>query len=244
LLYASGANTLARLAKDTNATRYLSNTGTSNNPAWAQINLTNGVTGILPVANGGTNASSASITAFNNITGYSASGATGTTTTNLVFSTSPTLTTPSITGNATLSTGNITQGTAAKGFNFSANTPASGMTSQLLNWYEEGTFTPNQGGGLTVVGTFSSNAAYTRIGRVVTVIGTLNATSSVTCVANGDFFTNLPFAAGVSQNAIGQYFTNTKASTLYGTASANSVRSFDATGAAPSISFQLTYMTA
>ena len=58
LLYASSANTLARLAKDANATRYLSNTGTTNNPAWAQINLANGVTGTLPVANGGTNLTS------------------------------------------------------------------------------------------------------------------------------------------------------------------------------------------
>jgi hypothetical protein len=54
-------------------------------------------TGILPVANGGTNANSASITAFNNITGYTASGATGTTSTNLVFSTTPTLTNPTVT---------------------------------------------------------------------------------------------------------------------------------------------------
>jgi len=54
-------------------------------------------TGILPIANGGTNANSASITAFNNITGYSASGATGTTSTNLVFSTTPTLTNPTVT---------------------------------------------------------------------------------------------------------------------------------------------------
>lgn len=54
LLYASAANTLARLAKNTTATRYLSNTGTSNNPAWAQIDLSNGVTGTLPVGNGGT----------------------------------------------------------------------------------------------------------------------------------------------------------------------------------------------
>jgi hypothetical protein len=59
--------------------------------------LTTGVTGILPVANGGTNASAAGITAFNNITGYSASGATGTTSTNLVFSTTPTLTNPTVT---------------------------------------------------------------------------------------------------------------------------------------------------
>jgi hypothetical protein len=48
----------------------------------------------LPVASGGTNATSASITAFNNITGYTASGATGTTSTSLVFNTSPTLVTP------------------------------------------------------------------------------------------------------------------------------------------------------
>lgn len=53
LLYYSGANTLSNLAKNTSATRYLSNTGTSNNPAWAQIDLTNGVTGTLPAANGG-----------------------------------------------------------------------------------------------------------------------------------------------------------------------------------------------
>lgn len=51
LIYASDASIYSRLAKDTNATRYLSNTGTSNNPAWAQVNLTNGVTGDLPYAN-------------------------------------------------------------------------------------------------------------------------------------------------------------------------------------------------
>jgi hypothetical protein len=59
LLYASAANTLARLAKNTTATRYLSNTGASNNPAWAQIDLTNGVTGTLPVGNGGTGTATA-----------------------------------------------------------------------------------------------------------------------------------------------------------------------------------------
>lgn len=56
LLYGSATDTWSRLAKNTSSTRYLSNTGTSNNPAWAQIDMTNGVTGTLPVANGGTGA--------------------------------------------------------------------------------------------------------------------------------------------------------------------------------------------
>ena len=51
ILYGSALNTISALAKSTSATRYLSNTGTSNNPAWAQVNLSNGVTGNLPVTN-------------------------------------------------------------------------------------------------------------------------------------------------------------------------------------------------
>lgn len=51
LFYGSGVNALTALAKNASATRYLSNTGTSNNPAWAQIDLSNGVTGDLPFSN-------------------------------------------------------------------------------------------------------------------------------------------------------------------------------------------------
>ena len=54
IIYSSAANTLSKLAKDTNATRYLSNTGGSNNPAWAQVDVSNGVTGTLPATSGGT----------------------------------------------------------------------------------------------------------------------------------------------------------------------------------------------
>ena len=56
IIYASGANTPARLAKSTTSTQYLANTGTSNIPAWNEVALATGVSGTLPVGNGGTGA--------------------------------------------------------------------------------------------------------------------------------------------------------------------------------------------
>lgn len=49
--YGSAAGVKSALAKSATATRYLANTGTTNNPAWDQVNLANGVTGNLPVGN-------------------------------------------------------------------------------------------------------------------------------------------------------------------------------------------------
>lgn len=55
--YFTSGTALSKLNKNTTATRYIQNGGTNNAPVWAQVDLTNGVTGILPVTNGGTGVS-------------------------------------------------------------------------------------------------------------------------------------------------------------------------------------------
>jgi len=273
LLYASAANTLARLAKNTTATRYLANTGSSNNPAWAQIDVSNGITGTVPVGNGGTgqtawtangilyasgtstlangtaltfdgtnlgvgvtpnagwgsnarviqmagtgsifgqtNANIVSImenaywdnAAFRYITtdvygavkytqyqgshfwqnaGSGTAGGTMTLVNQMTLDAS---------SNLTLNVGNLVQGTAAKGVNFTANTPAAGMTSQLLNWYEEGTWTPIDSSGASLAFT-SVTGIYTRVGRLVTC--TFGLTFPATVNAAGVTIGGLPFTS-------------------------------------------------
>lgn len=104
------------------------------------------------------------------------------------------------------SSDNIIQGTAAKGFNFTANTPAAGMTSQLLNWYEEGTcsFTVTSTGGTLT--TASASAVYTRVGRVVTITGTVTVTTNGTgtgaLTVAGLPFTPATAACGVGRESV------------------------------------------
>lgn len=76
-LYASAANTLTALAKDTNATRYLSNTGSSNNPAWAQVALSTGISGFgtgVATALGVNVGSAGAVVTFNGALGTPSSG--------------------------------------------------------------------------------------------------------------------------------------------------------------------------
>jgi hypothetical protein len=89
-------------------------------------------------------------------------------------------------------TGNLIPAVAAKGVNFTANTPASGMTSQLLNWYEEGNWTPTLTPGSGTI-TVSENAGYyTRVGRLVTFNCLLNV-ASVSSPTGAITLNGLPF---------------------------------------------------
>jgi len=96
---------------------------------------------------------------------------TNTGTGNNVLGTSPTLATPTLTGDVQMSTGNLVIGTSGKGIDFSA-TPGTG-TSELLDDYEEGTWTPTLDGDGGSAGSiaFTSAGTYTKVGQLVQISG-------------------------------------------------------------------------
>jgi hypothetical protein len=145
------------------------------------------------------------------------------------------------TGDLTLNTGNLIQGTAGKGINFTANTPAAGMTSELLNWYEEGTWTPAQGGGLVVVGAFSSSGTYVRIGRQVTVSGRVQGATSVALTAGGVVTNNIPFTAGSSGTGVAVDSTSVKTANLIVYSGSLNLYSAETTTGSSFVDFSLTY---
>jgi len=73
-----------------------------------------------------------------------------------------------------------------------------GTSTLALTDYQEGTFTPNQGGAVTVVGAYSSSGTYTKIGNLVTVTAIQNGATSIAVAASGQLFTNAPFTVNSS----------------------------------------------
>jgi hypothetical protein len=119
-------------------------------------------------------------------------------------------------------TDNITQSVAAKGLNFAANTPAAGMTSQLLNWYEEGTW-GGVNGSLNISSVVLSSFTYTRVGRQVTLSGRI--TGNVTSSASTTYviLDTLPFPIGNSLTVAGS--CHTQNNTAVGIALGNNANS-------------------
>jgi hypothetical protein len=97
------------------------------------------------------------------------------------------------TGDVTINNGNLVIGTSGKGIDFSANANAAGMTSELLNDYEEGTWTPSIGGNATYS---TQQGTYTKIGRMVQV--TFYLAINVKGTGSNTQITGLPFT-GASQ---------------------------------------------
>ena len=98
-------------------------------------------------------------------------------------------------GDVTVSTGNLVIGTSGKGIDFSADGNAAGMTSEVLDDYEEGTWTAVITFGDASVGVTYNNQSgfYTKIGDIVHIHCYVALSSKGTSV--GDFkLTGFPFA--------------------------------------------------
>lgn len=73
-----------------------------------------------------------------------------------------------VTGNATITSGDVVIATAGNGIDFSATSDGTGTaTSELLDNYEEGTFTPTITQGITSPTYSAQNGYYTRIGDLM-----------------------------------------------------------------------------
>jgi hypothetical protein len=112
--------------------------------------------------------------------------------------------TPKGTGNAVLTTGNLVIGTAGKGIDFAAT--AGTGTSELLDDYEEGTWTPTLGGDATYT---SQAGTYTKVGRLVIANCILVVNNIGTGATNN--VSGLPFTVRSQAQGFGgtpQYFDN------------------------------------
>jgi len=132
------------------------------------------------------------------------------------------------TGDQTIVDGNLVIGTSGKGIDFSA-TSGTG-TSELLDDYEEGNWTPTDasGAGLTFL---SASGTYTKIGNQVFI--RLDVDYPVTADASQIKIGNLPFAPNADCGASIGYNTYVPATPLYVQISnaTNSIRLLNNNGA-------------
>lgn len=97
---------------------------------------------------------------------------------------------PIRTGDQTIVNGNLVIGTSGNGIDFSAASHAPGMTSELLDDYEEGVWTPSLGGNATYL---TQIGKYTKIGDTVYIYCALRP--DVLGTGSPTDITGLPFAS-------------------------------------------------
>ena len=99
---------------------------------------------------------------------------------------------------------------SGRGISFTASGNASGMTSELLDDYEEGTWTPafSAYSGTQPTLSQTGSGTYTKIGRQVTVHGTI-AVNSISGVVSGLLkIQNLPFGVVTTNTSSGSFASN------------------------------------
>jgi hypothetical protein len=115
-------------------------------------------------------------------------------------------------GNINVNTGNLVIGTAGKGIDFSADGQAAGMTSELLDDYEEGTWTPTYAPTTGAFDAVTYNAAtygrYTKIGNTVVVLGLIVTDAFTVGTASGLLYiAGLPYTPATSASSAINYST-------------------------------------
>lgn len=180
--YGSAADVYSILAKNTNSTRYLSNTGASNSPAWAQIDLSNGITGDLPFANltqvtarsvlgvaGNTTADVAAIQGTANQVLIQNSGGTG-----VSF------------GQVNLASSAAVIGTLPVG------NGGTGLTAV------DGTYTPTLNGVSNVAASTAYVTGWYRVGSMVTVFGKIDIDATLAASTATELGVSLPIASNMT----------------------------------------------
>jgi hypothetical protein len=101
-------------------------------------------------------------------------------------------------GNVNITNGNLVFSTAGTGIDFSATDNGSGtMTSELLNDYEEGSWTPRisgTGGGDYTPGAYNVGR-YIKVGKIVTASATIHWTAAVTPYSGLLIVSGLPYTS-------------------------------------------------
>tara|TARA_R110000764_G_scaffold240061_1_gene341964 strand:- start:1535 stop:2338 length:804 start_codon:yes stop_codon:yes gene_type:complete len=133
-------------------------------------------------------------------------------------------------GNVEVMSGNLVIGTSGKGIDFSAT--AGTGTSELLDDYEEGVWTPNLLNGTSITYTTTPTGNYTKIGNMVHITASIDVSNSDTADASALTIGGLPFNAinDTMTFTLGRYrsFLSTKGAIVLGSvANASFIQLFE-----------------
>jgi len=121
-------------------------------------------------------------------------------------------------GDVTVQTGDLIMGTSGKGISFAATSDAGGMTSEVLDDYEEGTFTPTfVSSGATFGYGGATGGLYTKIGNIV----------YYSLWVGGDYSTDASGGTAGNTLKFGGFPFTSHSTSIYGGGTVQGMRSID-----------------
>jgi hypothetical protein len=148
-----------------------------------------------------------------------------------------------VTASANLKIDGVTAGNIVFTSNAKIDVLATSTTTfDVTTVYDSGTWTPNQGAGLTVVGAFASSGSWSVSNGIKTVTGFINPATSVATTAGTVICTNLPFTL-TAQSQIGSIINGniTVGGTVAAAGATTTLYAATTLAASLSINFTVTY---